>query len=336
MEGGRFGSAVVYKENEADAVQFAHRGAPGCWSGPFCNDEDRSCGMSKGNNFRPPRKRGFDDDDFGPRDRGGQRSGGGGGGFGGGGGGFGGGGGGFGGGGGGGFGGGGSGGGFGGSRPSGGASFAGFGGQPEGPVVDATVKWFNPEKGFGFAELTDGSGDVFLHVAVLQRAGRDSVAPGSTMKVNVGQGQKGRQVTAVHEVDESTAQPERPRSPRPGGFGGGDRGGFGGGDRGGFGGGGGGFGGDRGGFGGGPRGPRPGGRPQIDPSTAVELNGTVKWFNGQKGFGFIAAEDGGKDVFVHISVLERAGLGALNEGQAVTVRAVETQKGREAVSISAR
>jgi cold shock protein len=45
--------------------------------------------------------------------------------------------------------------------------------------------------------------------------------------------------------------------------------------------------------------------------------GTVKWFNGQKGFGFIQPDDGGKDVFVHISAVERAGMGTLNEGQKV-------------------
>ena len=45
--------------------------------------------------------------------------------------------------------------------------------------------------------------------------------------------------------------------------------------------------------------------------------GTVKWFNGQKGFGFIKPDDGGADVFVHISAVERAGLGTLNEGQKI-------------------
>lgn len=45
--------------------------------------------------------------------------------------------------------------------------------------------------------------------------------------------------------------------------------------------------------------------------------GTVKWFNAQKGYGFIQPEQGGKDVFVHISAVERAGLGSLNEGQRV-------------------
>ena len=46
-------------------------------------------------------------------------------------------------------------------------------------------------------------------------------------------------------------------------------------------------------------------------------NGTVKWFNATKGFGFIQPDDGGADVFVHISAVERAGLGQLNEGQKI-------------------
>ena len=46
--------------------------------------------------------------------------------------------------------------------------------------------------------------------------------------------------------------------------------------------------------------------------------GTVKWFNGQKGFGFIQPDDGGKDVFVHISAVEQAGLRGLNEGQKIS------------------
>jgi cold shock protein len=47
------------------------------------------------------------------------------------------------------------------------------------------------------------------------------------------------------------------------------------------------------------------------------MRGTVKWFNSQKGFGFIQPDSGGKDAFVHISAVERAGLSALNEGQKV-------------------
>jgi CspA family cold shock protein len=54
--------------------------------------------------------------------------------------------------------------------------------------------------------------------------------------------------------------------------------------------------------------------------------GTVKWFNGQKGFGFIQPDDGSQDVFVHISAVERAGLQGLNEGQRVTYEVVANRK----------
>ena len=59
--------------------------------------------------------------------------------------------------------------------------------------------------------------------------------------------------------------------------------------------------------------------------------GTVKFFNTQKGFGFIQPEDGSKDVFVHISALERAGLSMLNEGQNVSYDVVE-ERGKQAAS----
>ena len=54
--------------------------------------------------------------------------------------------------------------------------------------------------------------------------------------------------------------------------------------------------------------------------------GTVKWFNGQKGFGFIQPDDGGNDVFVHISAVERAGVGSLNEGQKVSFELERDQR----------
>ncbi|NJM81522.1 MAG: cold-shock protein [Tabrizicola sp.] len=57
--------------------------------------------------------------------------------------------------------------------------------------------------------------------------------------------------------------------------------------------------------------------------------GTVKWFNATKGFGFIAPESGGKDVFVHVTALERAGIRQLNDGQAVTFDVEAGRDGRE-------
>jgi cold shock protein len=214
--------------------------------------------MGRGRDFRGPRRRGFNDDDFSPADMPD----------------------------------------FAPAR----RSFGSFNAQPpmaEGPEVAATVKWFNGQKGFGFVELADGTGDAFLHVAVLQAAGRQSVLPGAKMRVATAQGPKGRQVARVIEVDESTAT-EPPRRPREGG----------------------------GGMGRGPR------DPTRDLASAVEMTGTVKWFNTEKGFGFIAPEGGGKDVFIHISVLGRSGLSGLSEGQQVSMRVVETPKGREALSVA--
>jgi CspA family cold shock protein len=172
------------------------------------------------------------------------------------------------------------------------------------------VKWFKGDKGFGFVELSNGTGDAFLHIGALQSAGYETVPPGAKMKVLVTQGMKGAQVSRVLEVDTSTAVEPRPRFEGGGGFGGGGGGGFG---------------------GGGSRPPRR----APDPSTAVEVNGKVKWFDETKGFGFVASDDGGKDVFIHISVLRPAGIASLVEGQAVQMRVVDTPKGREAVSISA-
>jgi len=158
------------------------------------------------------------------------------------------------------------------------------------------VKWFNADNGFGFVALADGSGDVFLHANALTNAGHSSVSPGTSLRVRVGQGQKGRQVTEVLAVDEGAGshapvrRPSAPRSPfNPG------------------------------------RGPAPG--------AAVERRRTVKWYNVTKGFGFVAISDGGKDVFVHASALQRSGVPQLMEGQAVWVGVVRGAKGPEAAFV---
>jgi CspA family cold shock protein len=229
--------------------------------------------MSKGKDFRAPRKRGFDDDGpmpYEPRPRG--------------------------------------------ARGFGGGPDAGFGGSPPmsamrsppaatGPTVDAVVKWFKADKGYGFVELAGGQGDAFLHANALHASGHESVPAGAKLKVIVGAGAKGAQVTRVVEVD-AAGIVERPARSDSGG------GGM-----------------------GGPGGPRPR-RAPPDPSTAVSVSGRVKWFDDAKGFGFVASDDGGKDVFVHISVLGPSGISHLAEGQAVNMRVVDTPKGREAISLS--
>jgi CspA family cold shock protein len=169
--------------------------------------------------------------------------------------------------------------------------------QPSGPPVQAVVKWFRADRGFGFVELADGSGDAFLHATVLGRIGVQAVETGETLEVRVAPGQRGPQVTEVLNVDSSTAAPARPArsGPRPGGGGGYDQ-------------------------------------PPLVASSQEQ--GTVKWYNATKGFGFIVRDGGGKDVFIHASALQRAGLMNLNEGQRVVVDIAEGRKGPEAVGIT--
>ena len=78
---------------------------------------------------------------------------------------------------------------------------------------------------------------------------------------------------------------------------------------------------------------RPSRRSTVDPSAAFDLTGKVKWFDDARGFGFIASDDFGRDVFIHSTTLGAAGVRGLSDGQAVSMRVVETPKGREAIEI---
>lgn len=212
--------------------------------------------------------------------------------------------------------------------------------------IEAKVKWFDPEKGFGFASPADGSGDVFLHISAIGPLDQQDLQPGATIIADLGEGRRGLQVVAVHEIDASTATPAAPRAPRAprddfgggyadrgdrGGYGGGDRGGYGGGgysdrgDRGGYGGGGGGYAdrGDRGGFGNRDNGPMEG-----------PFDGAVKFFNSERGFGFIAPDQGGPDVFLHVSSLSRSGLQPPMDGQRIRFSIRAGKKGPEAANVS--
>jgi CspA family cold shock protein len=162
----------------------------------------------------------------------------------------------------------------------------------ENAKVEVIVKWFNPEKGFGFVEITDGSGDAFLSVKALQTAGRETVSTGAKLSVFVGQGEKGHQVTKIVAIEESgQSAPACSASQAK--------------------------------------------RPEAVLSNAKEMIGTVKWFSVGKGMGFVAAEDGGKDVFVHISIVKKAKMADLSEGQRILMRVTETPKGRQAVFVEA-
>ena len=71
----------------------------------------------------------------------------------------------------------------------------------------------------------------------------------------------------------------------------------------------------------------------ISTSSVWAATGTVKWFNPTKGFGFIEPNNGGRDVFVHISAVQQAGLSGLDEGQEVSYETEDGPKGRSAVNL---
>ena len=163
--------------------------------------------------------------------------------------------------------------------------------EPSGVAVQGKVKWFNPSKGYGFIELSDGSGDAFLHATALSGSGITTLQSGETLELRVAPGQRGPQVTEVISVDSSTAVLSLPRKSSR----------------------------------------SPLDRQALEAS--VRETGTVKWYNAAKGFGFIVRDSGGKDVFVHASALERAGITGLSEGQRVFMGVAEGRKGPEAASI---
>jgi CspA family cold shock protein len=163
-------------------------------------------------------------------------------------------------------------------------------------MARGSVKFFNHVKGFGFIAPDDGGSDVFVHVSAVERAGLDGLNEGDQVVYELEQDRRSGKLAAVDLERTGVGSPAPSRGPpRRGppparGGGGYDR----------------------------PQrdsGPRGGGG---DRTPAGPGSGVVKWFNTQKGFGFIQPNDGGGDVFVHISAVERAGLRGLDEGQAVS------------------
>lgn len=226
---------------------------------------------------------------------------------------------------------------FGGGAPSGGGG--GFGGRPAGggfggprPARDmgpginlgtakGVVKFFNGQKGFGFVVRDDGGEDVFVHISAVEAAGLTGLADGQPLEFSLTE-RSGR-VSATDLVIDGEPMPVTdrapPREPREGGFGArndGPRGG--------------GYGGASREFGGGSGGSSGGGGGGGDTAPGQRVDGTVKFFNGTKGFGFIQREDGGPDAFVHISAVERAGMSGLDEGQRVSFELELDRRGKQA------
>jgi CspA family cold shock protein len=199
--------------------------------------------------------------------------------------------------------GGGGGGGFGGPRPGGG----GFGGAPRGggfqgiAVGNATgtVKFFNATKGFGFIVRDDGGEDVFVHISAVEAIGLRELGEGQKLAFTLSD--RNGKISATDlviegDIVEPRARPERSfDGPRGGGYG--ERQSF-----------------------------------ERTPSDGTRYEGTVKFFNATKGFGFVSRDDGQPDAFVHISAVERSGMNGLGEGQRISFELETDRRGKMAAT----
>ncbi|HET7316461.1 MAG TPA: cold-shock protein [Sphingomicrobium sp.] len=172
----------------------------------------------------------------------------------------------------------------------GGGGFRGGGGMPPQVVGEGkgVVKFFNPQKGFGFVVRDDGGDDVFVHISAVEQAGLTDLADGQPLEFTLVD--RGGRISATNLRIEGEPMPV-------------DRGG--------------------GGAAGGDRGPQR----QL---TGEKAEGTVKFFNSMKGFGFIQRDDGQPDAFVHISAVERAGIPTLNEGDRLAFELEVDRRGKYA------
>jgi len=167
----------------------------------------------------------------------------------------------------------------------GGGGFRGGGGGGMPPQVvgegKGIVKFFNPQKGFGFIVRDDGGEDVFVHISAVEQAGLTDLADGQPLEFTLVD--RGGRISATNlRIEGEPMAVERAE-----------------------------------------RGPQR----QL---TGEKAQGTVKFFNAMKGFGFIQRDDGQPDAFVHISAVERAGIPTLNEGDRLEFELEVDRRGKTA------
>ena len=180
--------------------------------------------------------------------------------------------------------------------------------------IEAEVKWYNSRKGFGFVLGPDGQ-DVFFHASALTESGIEPPDTGDKLVCEMGSDRQGRRlITRIMQLKkgEGGGEARPPRREFGGGGGFGDRP-------------------PRRDFGDRPPPRREFSRDESGPT--YDIAGTVKWFDQVRGFGFVTPEDGGQDVFLHSSVLQRAGKQDVQQGEKVALEVRDGQRGRQAVNM---
>ena len=164
-------------------------------------------------------------------------------------------------------------------------------GPGAGTRISATVKWYDPAKGFGFLVPDDGSSDIYCRESALTAVGLATLLPEATVACETAPAARGPEVSRILSIDFSTAAPRTASLARPAANGQ---------------------------IAAGPDGSAVSGR---------QTRAIVKWFDADKGYGFLEPEDGSADLFCHLTAVQASGRDTLLQGAAVTCGIVQGDRG---------
>lgn len=153
-------------------------------------------------------------------------------------------------------------------------------------VIEGRVKWFDPSRGYGFIETSDGLGDVLLHASRLRMCGRSFAPEGARVKCLAIAGDKGRQAVEIMSLEGGVEAAPRPRRFHP----------------------------------------------KREPGENVRA-AVVKWFDADRGYGFLDCDGIDGDVFLHAATLRKAGIHEVHPGETMQAKCADGPKGMLAAEV---